>query len=199
MFNHSPPKQHRFQFRFGWSPLCDNVSRSLLCNIRVLDEYAATDRTNIDRGSCTGCRQSNQTQVLFLLQDAARFGLKIWRNDDLAEDLADHFRQRFGQRTVAYDNSAKGRLFIRGKRLIPSLAKIDVRANTTGVGMLQYRDGRLFEFGDQICRRADVENVIKGKFLAVEFFEVIVEIAVERRGLMRIFSVTQSHHQRKRK
>ena len=44
-----------------------------------------------------GRRQSNQAQVLFLLQNAARFRLKIRRNNYLAENLADHFRQRFGQ------------------------------------------------------------------------------------------------------
>ena len=51
----------------------------------------------------------------------------------------------------------------------------------------------------KIRRSADVENVVKGKFLAVKFFEVLVEIAVERGGLMRIFSVTQPRYQRKRK
>ena len=52
---------------------------------------------------------------------------------------------------------------------------------------------------DQIRRRADVENVVKGKFLAMKFFEMLVEIAVERGGLMWIFAVTQPRHQRKRK
>ena len=65
--------------------------------------------------------------------------------------------------------------------------------------MLQYRDRGLFEFGYQIRRRTNVENVVKRKFLAVEFFEALVKIAVERGGLMWIFPVTQPHHQRKRK
>ena len=47
------------------------------------------------------------------------------------------------------------------------------------------------KFRDQIGGRADVENVVKGKFLAVQFFKMLVEIAVERSGLMRIFAVTQ--------
>ena len=58
--------------------------------------------------------------------------------------------------------------------------------------MFQNRDGRLVEFADQIRRCADVENVVKGKFLAVQFFKMLVEIAVERSGLMRIFAVTQT-------
>src|SRR5262249_56247886 len=97
------------------------------------------------------------------------------------------------------DDSAKGCLFIRGKSLVPCLAKIGIRPNTTWIGVLQNCDSRLFEFGDQVGRRGDVENVVKGKVLAVEFFEVLVEIAVERGVLMWVFAVTQPHRQRKRK
>ena len=65
--------------------------------------------------------------------------------------------------------------------------------------MLKDGDSRLFELSDQIRRCADVENVVEGKFLAVEFFETFVEVAVEHGGLMRIFAVAQSHRQWKRK
>ena len=115
------------------------------------------------------CRrfQSNQAQVLFLLQDGARFALKIRRNDHFAENFADYFRKRLGQGTVAHDYPAKGRLFVRGKRLVPRLAKIGIRADTAGIGMFQDPDGWLLEFGNQIRGGADVENVVKGEFLAV--------------------------------
>ena len=59
--------------------------------------------------------------------------------------------------------------------------------------MLQNRDGRFVELGDQICGGADVENVVKGKFLAVKFLETVIEVAVERGGLMRVFAVAQTH------
>ena len=44
--------------------------------------------------------------------------------------------------------------------------------------MLQDRDGRLFKFGNQIRRGANVENVVKRKLLALKFLEAFVEIAV---------------------
>ena len=71
-----------------------------------------------------------------------------------------------------------------------------IAADAAGVGMLQDRNGRLGKFGDQIRRRADVQNVVKREFLAVQFLEVPVEIAVERRGLMRVLPVTQPRDER---
>ncbi len=65
--------------------------------------------------------------------------------------------------------------------------------------MLQDRDGRLFKFGDQIRRGANVENVVKRKLLSLKFLEVFVEIAVKRSVLVGIFAVTQPHRQWQRK
>ena len=62
--------------------------------------------------------------------------------------------------------------------------------------MFQDRDGRLAEFRDETGRGADIENVVKRKLLAVELLEMLVEIAVERGGLMRIFAVTQPRRER---
>ena len=64
--------------------------------------------------------------------------------------------------------------------------------------MLENRDRWLFEFADQVRRRANIENVIKRKLFAVKFFKIFVKIAVERGGLMRIFSVTKTSNQRQR-
>src|SRR5215469_13132478 len=65
--------------------------------------------------------------------------------------------------------------------------------------MLQNRDGRLFKLGNQIRRRANVENVVKRKLLALKFFEVFIEIAIKSSLLVRIFAVTQTDHQWQRK
>ena len=51
--------------------------------------------------------------------------------------------------------------------------KIEIRPHAARIGVLQNRDCRFAKFGDQIGGRADVENVVKGKFLAVELFEMI--------------------------
>ena len=204
MLDHAPSEQHRVQLRFRWPPLGNHPATAGLhftSNVCILNQHTAADRAQISRRPRFRCRrqQANQAQVFFLLQDGARLDLKIRRDDHFAENFADHFRQRLGQRTIANDNSSKGRLFISRESLVPGLSRIRIRPDATGIGMFKNCDGRLFEFGDQLRRRADVENVVKGEFLPVKLFKILVEIAVERGGLMRIFSVAQSHCQRKGK
>ena len=48
------------------------------------------------------------------------------------------------------------------------------------------------ELLDQLGRGGDVEDVVIGKLLAVELLEMLVEIAVERGRLVRVFAVTQA-------
>ena len=59
--------------------------------------------------------------------------------------------------------------------------------------MFQDRQGRPIadEFGHQARRGRQVENVVIGKFLAVELLEIVMEPAVERGSLMRVFPVSQ--------
>ena len=61
--------------------------------------------------------------------------------------------------------------------------------------MLENRDSRLVKLGNQVRRGADIQNVVKRKFLSVKFLEVLIEIAVKRAGLVWIFSVPQPHRQ----
>jgi len=137
MFHDAPTEQHRVQFRFRRPPLGHDLRLHLPIDICVLNQHPAADRAQISRRSCffRWRQQSNQPEVFFLLQDGARLDLKIRCNDYFTENFADHFRQQLGQRTVAYDYSAKGRLFVGCIRLVPSLAKISVRSNSAGIGM----------------------------------------------------------------
>src|SRR5207244_13537613 len=120
-------------------------------------------------------------------------------DNHFAENFDDGFGQRLTKQSVANDDPAKWCLFVRRECFFPRLAKIGIGTYTARIGMFENRDGRLLEFADQIRRSADVENVVKGKLLAVKFFEMCIEIAVKRRALMRIFPITQPHHQRKGK
>ena len=79
------------------------------------------------------------------------------------------------ERPIANDDAAKRRLLIGGERFLPRFAQIGIAPDAARIGVLQNRDRRLGKFRDQIGRRGDVENVVKGKFLAVKFFEVLVE------------------------
>ena len=100
---------------------------------------------------------------------------------------------------VHRNDAAKRRLFVRRKRLVPRLAQIRALADAARIRVFQNRQGRrvVRKFGDQIRRRRQIQNVVVGKFLAVKLLEKIVEPAVKRRRLMRIFAVTQRLHQRR--
>ena len=140
----------------------------------------------------------DQTEVFFLLEQGAGVHLKIGRDDDFAENLADRFGKRLIDRSIANDDAAEGRLLIGRKRFFPRFAQIGIAADAARVGVLQNGYRRLREFGDQVCSRADVENVVKRQLFAMQFFEMPIEIAVERSGLVRILAVTQTRDQRQR-
>ena len=138
----------------------------------------------------------HQAQIFLLLQKRARVGLEIRRDDDLAEDLADRPGERLGERAVADDDAAERRLLVGGEGLVPRLAQVGVAADAARVGVLEDGDGRLGEFLDQLGGGGDIEDVVVGKFLAVELFEMLVEVAVERGGLVRIFAVAEPRDER---
>ena len=154
--------------------------------------------------SCAGFRElrrfqgPNQSQVFFLLEQSARLGLESRRDDDFAENFADGFGERFVHRPIAYDHAPERRLLVGRERFLPGFAQIAIGPHPARIRVLQDRDGRFRKFRDQISGRADVENVVKREFLAMQFLEMLVEIAIERGGLMRIFAVTQAGNQRKR-
>ena len=62
--------------------------------------------------------------------------------------------------------------------------------------MFQNRHCRFVKVADQAGSRADVESVVERQFLAVEFFKMLLEVAVERGFLMRILAVTQMSNER---
>ena len=133
-----------------------------------------TERTSFfGTSSVAGSQQPNEAQILFLLQNRARFSRKLRRNNYFAENFADRFGERLIDLAIANDDAAKGRLLVRGKCFLPSLAKIGIAPDPARVGMLQDCNRRFLKFADQTSRRADVENVVKGKFLAVQFFKVL--------------------------
>jgi len=97
MFNHSPPKQHRFQFRPG-RRLFVTMFAYLLSNIRGRTSAPPqTERIRTVGLALLPVSQSNQAKSLFLLQDAARFRAKNLAQCHLAEISDDIFAQRFGQ------------------------------------------------------------------------------------------------------
>ena len=111
------------------------------------------------------------TKIFFLLKQGTRLRFETGRDDDLAENLADRLGQLFGYGPIRNDDAAEGRLFVGGKSLLPGFPQIGIARHPAGVRVLQDRDGRLGEFGNQIGRSADVEDVVKGKLLSMELLE----------------------------
>ena len=134
--------------------------------------------------------RADQPEILLLLKQRPRLRFKLRRDDHFAKNFADGFRERFVDRPIANDDPAEWRLLVGGESFFPRLAQIGIAPDAARVRVFQNRDGRFGELGDQVRRGADVENVVKGKVLAVELLEMLVEVAVERRGLMRVFAVT---------
>ena len=134
-----------------------------------------------------------QPQVLLLLQNGQRVRREVRRDDHFAENFRDCLRARRVERAVHGDDAAEGRLLVRGERLVPRRAQALTLANATGIGVLENgQRGRVAgEFLDQVLRRREVENVVVGKFLAVELLEVFREAPAEHRRLVRVLPVAQ--------
>src|SRR5229473_1148115 len=123
-------------------------------------------------------QKSNQAQIFFLLQKRPRVALKFRRDNHFAKYFADRFGERFIDRLVADNHSAEWRLLIGRESFLPRRAQIRIAPDAARIGVFQNRDRRLRKFGDQIHRRADVENVVKGKIFAVQLLETRIEVAV---------------------
>ena len=79
------------------------------------------------------------------------------------------------ERPIANDDAAERRLLVGRESLSPGFAQVGIAPHTTRIGVLQNRDGRLGKFVDQVGRGGDVEEVVKGKFLAVQFLKMLGE------------------------
>src|SRR2546423_12675542 len=99
---------------------------------------------------------------------------------------------------IANDNAGERCLFVGFECFLPRLSQIWVAADAAWICVFENRDRRLGEFRDQSRCGADIENVVKGKLFAMKLLEMLIEIAVERRGLVRVFAVAQSCHERER-
>src|SRR5207248_493131 len=102
-------------------------------------------------------------------------------------------------RPIANNHAAERRLLVGRECFLPRFSQIGIAPHPAWVCVLQNRNRRLREFGNETRRRANIQNVVKRKFLPVELLEVLVEIPVKRGRLMRIFAVTKSRRQRQGK
>ncbi len=127
-------------------------------------------------------------RFFFLLQNRQRIPRKFRRDDDLAENLRNRRRTLAVEQLVDRDDAAKGSLPIRRERLVPRLAQIRALPDAARIRMFENRQGRhlVTELRDQRRRRRQIQNVVVGKLLTLKLLKKFMELAVERRRLVRI-------------
>ncbi len=195
MLHHAPREEHRGQLGLRRLALGHDLPLEIEIGLGVaaLHEHAARDGTDEQLLLVVGSRQRSrqlfhQPQVLFLLQQSTRVGLELGRDDHFAENLADRLRERQRECAIGDDDAAEGRLLVGRERLVPRLAQVGIAADAARICVLENRDRRLGKFVDQLGGGRDVEDVVVRKFLAVELLKLLVEAAVQRRRLVRIFA-----------
>ena len=161
--------------------------------IGILDEDPADHASDIAGILRQRLQNPHEAQVFLFLEERAGVGFELRRDDHLAEDFRDRLGEREGDRVVADDDASERGLLVGGERLFPGLAQIRVGADPAGVRVLENRDRGPGEFLDEISGGADIEDVVVGKFLAVELLEMLAETAVELGFLVGVFAVAQTH------
>ncbi len=126
------------------------------------------------------------------MEERSGVGIKVWGDDDLAEDLADSACEGFGEGAIGDDDAAEGGLFIGVERLVPCEAEVFIGADPAGVGVFEDGDGGVGEFLDEFCGGRDVEDVVVGKFFPVELLEEGVEVSVQSGGLVGVLAVAKA-------
>ena len=164
----------------------------------VLHEETTYDRTHVARGHLRQAPEFHQAQTFLFLQDVQRGGRKIRRDDDLAEDAGNGAGQRLGHRPVGNDDATKRRLTIGRQGLVPSGEKIPAAPHPARVGVFEDGHRRLAEFRDEIHGGRDIEDVVVGKFLAVQLLEMVGKPAVKFGLLVRVFTVAEARRERDR-
>ena len=200
MLDHLPAEFHGAPLLRRGRTTSDNARPGQITDrrIMILHEQTPDDGPHIARSGLGLTAQLHQTQIFFLLQNFQGRGNKIRRDDHFAENFRDSAGQWFGHGAIGDDNPAEWRLTIRSEGFLPSGSQILIAPYPAGIGVFENGHRRVGEFGDEIHRRGDIEDVVVGKFFAVQLLEVIGKIPVELGLLVRILTITQTRRQRVR-
>lgn len=162
--------------------------------VAVHDHDAAGAGADQWIGFCfeVGLVHFHDAQIFFLLQQGARSGLEVGRDDDIGENFRDHAGEGLGERAVDDDHATKGGLTVGFEGFLPSGAQVFiVLADTAGVGVLEDADGGSAEIEDQVGGGLDIEDVGVAEFLALNLRKAGAEIAVESGFLVWVIPVAE--------
>ena len=196
-----PSEFHRLDLILGRRATRDDmvldVSGGLLRgDIGILDKKASDDRADVAVGGGNLLQESHQAEVLFFLEKGPCISRELGSDDHLAEDFGNCTGECLVDRTVRNDDATKGGGAVGGEGLLPRLRQVLVASHAAGIGVLENGDGRLCKLADQAGGRRDIQDVVEGEFLAVEFLEVVEEAAVEFGLLVGGLAVAETAGQR---
>ena len=198
---HLPREQQLVHFLVGGLTLGRNGEfvRRFGHGVSSLGQNAAVNRAVLNANRGVHAAGTQDAQVLLRLQKLERSRLEARGNDDLDELLVrvhmlDHLERNLD---VCRNNAAKSALRVARERLVVSLGDRGGRSRTAGVLVLQNNHGGLVELASKRPARIGIENVVVGKFLAIELLgihkamRVGIGQAIERSALMRVFAIAQ--------
>ena len=130
--------------------------------------------------------------VLFRLQKLQCVTFKIRCDEYFKEDLIDLPGSRQVYFGIGDQDAAERGYRISGKRILPGFQYGRPGGDPAAVGMFDHDKGGIAEFPDQVNSSVNVHQVIVGKCLSAEHIEDLIEIAVERTGLMGVLPIPQN-------
>ena len=206
MLHHAPAEQHRPQLRLRRLPPRDDlqIRRRRRFQIPLLQqERIRAHAAHVPRLRCRAGTSSifSRRRFFFFCKMASASGVKSGATITSLKISAIASAQAASSARFTAMMPPNGACRSVANALSQASRRLVALPDAARIGVLENRQRRRIvrELRDQARRRRQVENVVVGKFLAVQLLEVFVEPAVKRRRLVRVLAVAQRLRQRRLK
>ncbi len=200
MLGDAESEEHVGQFSRGRLTLGDNLEVALDRPGIVAFLYQKTTGNGLDRQRCrTWIRHGaggQHAQVLLGRKDGTGSLVDLGCDHDFGKYLDDLFGGGLINGLVGRDDAAKGTDRITAQRIGIGCGQAVGRADAARIGVLDDRNGRLIEFGDQLECGIGVVQVVVGQLLALKLggtgnARTVAAIHIEGGRLVRVLAIAQ--------